>query len=263
LNFYLNSIGLLFFGKTFNVLSFIFLAKIFILFLVISALIETKKLSLFVNVFCLAFLFYYLRDYIIESYFLFNDDLYTLNFLLFLYFTIKEEYLWCGVYLFLASIVRFPGYFLSAFFLLFYVLFFRVRDTARKQRIGKALIFSFLGMLLVNVVYPAYINGFSRWAGALYYENLGAEHFSNEYAFSLSRFFQFIFRAARYGFFTAFLVLFNRDRISVYLLLGIIPYVIFLAAVENPQLHYMFPIVSVTLVSGMRVIGEIKSRMNI
>jgi hypothetical protein len=105
------------------------------------------------------------------------------------------------------------------------------------------------------------MNGFFRYMEALYFENLGAEHFSKEYVFSFSRFLGFIFSLIKYSCFTVFLVFFSKDRISKYLLLGIMPYALVLASVEHPQLHYMFPIAAVSLVAGVRAFQGLNLRM--
>ena len=257
LNYYLGSIAFLFFGNFFQSLSFLFLGKLFFIFILMLLLIEDKKFLLPVNILCLSMLILYLKDYIPSSTYTLGDTLYTLNFLLFLYFLLKKHYFWSGLCLFFTSITRFPGYFLGLSFFLFYPVFFKKRFTKNKNLFKKILIFSFLGMLVFNVLYPALLHGFSNWMRALYFENIGEEHYGKDYVFAFKHFFSFSSKIVRYTFFSVFLVLFRRGRIIPFLIVSIIPYVLLIGSVQYHHIHYMFPIVCVGIISGIRSIQKI------
>lgn len=279
LHYYFGSIGFLFFGKNFKGLSLVFIGELFFILLALMMLIERQDFLtsseeryipfywhsfgqniflIVINIFSYIVLFFYFRDYIFSSTFIFNDTLYTLSFLLFLHFLLSKNYFWSGIWMVFTSLTRFPGYILCSLFLLFFLLFFnKYIKSEEKKMIKKIFFFSFIIMIIFNVVYPSFLNGVSSWIYALYFENIGEEHFSRNYTFSLTHIFVFVFQTLRYTFFIPLLTLFRRDRISNFLILSSIPYMLMLASVEHHQIHYMFPLINVGLVSGMREIQKL------
>jgi hypothetical protein len=221
------------------------------------ALIEAKKFPLVFYILCLSLFFLYLRDYILSFTFIFGDALYTSSLLLFLYFLLNRAYLWCGISLFFVSIVRFPGYFLGASFLLFYLVFFKQNMLKNRKLIISVFVLPFLGMFLCNIIYPVFLHGFSIWMHALYFENIGVEHFSRNYLLSFRHFYSFISGIVRYTFFTVFFIMWKKDKTAFFLIVSIIPYMLIVASVEHSQIYYMFPIVSVALISGVRCIQKL------
>lgn len=251
LHFYIGSIGFLFWGISYKTLIFIFLAEIFLIFLAFQSLIIQEKSRFFMIFFCLAPLFLYLKDYILTSHFLLNDTVYVLNFLIFLFFLLKRDYFWCGFFLFLMSIVRFPGYLLGASYLFFFALFF-VQDSIKERKaINMIFACTFVGVVIVNVVYPALVRGFWNWLNVLYFENI-EEHYSKNYIFSLVTFFNFFKKILSYTLYLPLFSIFRKDKLIFFLILGVIPYSIILATIRHPQLHHMFPIVCILLIAGIR-----------
>jgi len=279
LHYYFGGIGFCFFGKNFKGLSLVFIGELFFILLTLIMLIERQDFltsseekyilsywnsfgqNIFligINIFSCIILFFYLRDYIFSSTFIFGDTLYTLSFLLFLYFLLSKNYFWSGIWMTFTSLVRFPGYILCSLFLLFFLLFFNKYIKPEEIKIIKKIfLFSFMIMIIFNVVYPSFLHGFSSWIYALYFENIGEEHFGKNYTFSLNHIFVFIFQILRYTFFIPLLTLFRRDRISNFLILSSIPYTLILASVKHHQIYYMFPLISVGLVSGIREIQKL------
>ncbi|MDP8216607.1 MAG: hypothetical protein P9L98_04755 [Candidatus Kaelpia imicola] len=260
LHYYIGSIGFLFFGMSYKTLVFIFLGELFLIFLAIQSLIKREKASFFIGLVCLTLLFLYLKDYVYTWTFILLDPIYVLNFLLFIYFLLKREFFWCGVYLFLMSLVRFPGYFLGAGYLFLYSIFFVKRNIEQRKIINRIFAYTFVGAVFFNVIYPSIIHGFSNWFNVLYFENIGEEHYSKDYVFSFDNFFNFFKNIFCYTFFTPFLILFRRDKLASFLILSIIPYSLILATVENAQLYYMFPIVSIWLIGGMKILNPEKRK---
>ncbi|MDP8252870.1 MAG: hypothetical protein P9X27_00500 [Candidatus Kaelpia aquatica] len=260
LHYYIGSIGFLFFGMSYKTLVFMFLGELFLIFSAIQLLIKQEKVSFFIGLFCLTLLFLYLKDYVYASNFILLDPIYVLNFLLFTYFLLKKDFLWCGVYLFLMSLVRFPGYFLGAGYLFLYSVFFIKRNIEQRKIVNRIFAYTFVGVVFFNVIYPSILNGSLNWFNVLYFENIGEEHYSKNYIFSFSNFFDFFKNIFYYTFFMPFLILFRKNKLASFLILSIIPYSLILATVEHAQIHHMFPIVCIWLIGGMRTLNSAKKR---
>jgi len=98
------------------------------------------------------------------------------------------------------------------------------------------------------------VAGPSYLTDTLYYENFGPEHYGEGYVFSFESFFSFFKDLFYYTFFMPFIILVRRDKLAASLALGIVPYSLMLGTVENIQFHYMFPVVCIWLVAGLRAI---------
>lgn len=258
LSYYFNAMGLLFLGEGFKSISFIFIGAIFFIFLAVLVLADKEKFSFTCGIICFFSLFFYIKNYIVSSSFTFGDTLYTLHFLVFLYFLIERKYGWSGLNLFFMSIIRFPGIFLGSTYLFLYFYMYKIRSTGELRKINGIFMLYFLGVLIFNIIYPVYLHGFIEWVRALYFENFYPEHFDRQYVFSPSRFFGFISGVLYFTFFLPLLAVFKGDKFSRFMLLGIIPYLLVVASVRQPHLHYMFPIICVVLISGVRALKQFR-----
>jgi hypothetical protein len=258
LGYYFNAMGFLFFDKDLKSISFMSIGIIFLVFLAVLLLAGNENFSLLAGAACFFPLLIYLKTYATSLSFMFGDAMYTLHFLLFIYFLIKRKYACSGLNLFFMSIIRFPGIFLALSYLFLYLYMYKIRVPEEAKRVRDIFILSLLGIMMFNVAYPVSLHGWARWLQALYSENFNPEHFGVNYTFTPAYFFRFIGGIFYFTFFLPLLLIFKRNKLSCFMLLGIVPYVLILASVRCPQIHYMFPIICIMLASGVRSLRQFR-----
>lgn len=305
LGYYVSSLAFLFWGEAFSSLAYAFLIFLFLIIVaILTLIIDTKPesnmltpaksgnleimpkrrmryLSLSLRLILAgAILYIYFSDYFLADAIVFGDALYTLTFLLFLYFIWQKDLFWMGYYFFLTSIIRFPGYLLCLLFLVllfspqrkvpgitfpfvrekisFGTLLQDIKNNFSESIKTIALIVSlvFCGAVIINIIYPAYLHGIDSWYKSICVENFGEEHYSYDYVFSLKRMFSNIFQTFKYSYFLPLLLLFNKSTRNFICFFSILPYLLLLSSVEYFQYHYSLPIVSVFIIIGLRSLDE-------
>lgn len=251
LYFYLCSIGMLFLDVSFVALSHVFFGLVFLLLIVIYRLIVTdgRDSLLFFGASVLA-LCPYMLQYISSVQFMFGDTLYVVSFLLFIHFLFLRAYSVAGLCFLFVSLIRFPGFFLCLSVALPYMVIFIPKG--KRMRPVIMCIVCFVGMIVFDVIYPMQVHGVKQWMGCLYYENVTPEHFSANYVFQWSRIINFLLRALCLTGFIGVGVLIKRDARSWLLLVCIMPYTLIVASVEHWQWHYMFPLICIFIIAGLR-----------